>query len=113
MQPRDYIISLAASSLAICSTTFTRCSCPKSVALVGASDRAGSLGRSVFENLLAGAFKGDVYAVNPGHRRVFGQRAYATVAAIGKPIDLVVIAAPAAAVPGLLDDMPAGAAPPS
>ncbi len=82
---------------------------PKSVALVGASDRAGSLGRSVFENLLAGEFKGDVYAVNPGHRRVFNHRAYATVAAIGKPIDLVVVAAPAAAVPGLIDNLPAGA----
>ena len=41
---------------------------PKSVALVGASERAGSLGRSVFENLLAGQFTGDIYAVNPGHR---------------------------------------------
>ena len=78
---------------------------PKSVALVGASDRAGSLGRSVFENLLAGKFKGDVYAVNPSHRKVFGQKAYASVATIGKPVDLVVIAAPAAAIPGLLDRM--------
>ncbi len=78
---------------------------PTSVALVGASDRAGSLGRSVFENLLAGEFKGDIYAVNPGHRRVFGQRSYASVTAIDKPVDLVVIAAPAAAIPGLIDDM--------
>ena len=75
---------------------------PKSVALVGASDRPGSLGRSVFENLRSGAFKGDIYAVNPRHRRVSGQRSYASVSAIGKPIDLVVITAPAAAVPGLL-----------
>jgi len=79
---------------------------PTSVALVGASDRAGSLGRSVYENLLAGQFKGDIYAVNPSHRRVFGKPCNATVAAIGKPVDLLVIAAPAAAIPGLLDDMP-------
>ena len=79
---------------------------PNSVALVGASERAGSLGRSVFENLLAGEFKGEIHAVNPGHRRVLGQRSYASVAAIGKPVDLVVIAAPAASIPGLLDDMP-------
>ncbi len=78
---------------------------PKSVALVGASDRAGSLGRSVFENLRAGEFKGDIYAVNPGHRKVLGQKSFATVAAIGKPVDLVVIAAPAASIPGLIDDM--------
>ena len=40
---------------------------PQSVALVGASDRVGSLGRTVFEDLLSGQFKGDIYAVNP-HR---------------------------------------------
>ena len=80
---------------------------PKSVALVGASDRPGSLGRSVFENLRGGAFKGDIYAVNPRHRRVSGQRSYASVSAIGKPIDLVVITATAAAVPGLLGAMTA------
>jgi acetyltransferase len=78
---------------------------PKSVALVGASDRIGSLGRSVFENLRAGGFKGDIYAVNPRHRRVSGQRSYASVAAIGKPIDLAVITAPAASLPELIGDM--------
>jgi acetyltransferase len=81
---------------------------PNSVALVGASDRAGSLGRSVYENLIGGKFAGDIYAVNPGHRKVFGQKAYATVRAIGKPVDLVVITAPAATIPGLLDDMHPG-----
>ena len=49
---------------------------PQSVALVGASDRVGSLGRTVFENLLSGQFKGDIYAVNPHHRSVFGRRAF-------------------------------------
>jgi len=80
---------------------------PKSVALVGASDRIGSLGRSVFENLRAGGFKGDIYAVNPRHRRVSGQRSYASVSAIGKPIDLAVITAPAASLPELIGDMKA------
>ncbi len=78
---------------------------PKSVALVGASARAGSLGRSVFENLLEGGFKGEIYPVNPRHRKVFGQKAYATVTAIGKQVDLVVITAPAATVPALLEGM--------
>ena len=78
---------------------------PKSVALVGASDRIGSLGHSVFQNLRAGGFKGDIYAVNPRHRRVSGQRSYASVAAIGKPIDLAVITAPAASLPELIGDM--------
>jgi len=77
---------------------------PQSVALVGASDQAGSLGRTVFENLLAAAYSGTVYAVNPHHRRMFGRRVYASVAAIGKPIDLAIIATPAGAVPNVLDD---------
>ncbi|MFO1316451.1 MAG: GNAT family N-acetyltransferase [Burkholderiales bacterium] len=77
---------------------------PKSVALVGASDRTGSLGRTVFENLLSGQFAGDIYAVNPNHRRVFGRRAYTSLAAIGKPVDLAIIATPPAPIPDILDD---------
>jgi acetyltransferase len=77
---------------------------PQSVALVGASDQAGSLGRTVYENVLAGSYSGTVYAVNPNHRRMFGRRVYASVAAIGEPIDLAIIATPASAVPGVLDD---------
>ena len=77
---------------------------PKSVALVGASEQPGSLGRTVYREPARRQFHGAVYAVNPNHRRVFGRRAYATLAAIGKPIDLAVIAAPAGAVPGILDD---------
>lgn len=77
---------------------------PKSVALVGASDKVGSLGRTVYENILAGEFKGPIYAVNPNRRRVFGRRTYTSLGAIGEPVDLAVIAAPAAAVPGIRDD---------
>lgn len=77
---------------------------PQSVALVGASEQSGSIGRTVYENLLAGQFKGSIYAVNPNHRRIFGREAFATVAAIGKPVDLAVIVAPAGAIPGILDD---------
>jgi acetyltransferase len=77
---------------------------PQSVALVGASDKAGSLGRSVFENLQAGEFKGDLFAVNPSHRRIFGQRSFASLAALGRPVDLAIIATPPGAVPAILSD---------
>jgi acetyltransferase len=77
---------------------------PQSVALVGASEQAGSLGRTVYENLISGQFKGSIYAVNPNHRRIFGRESFSSVAAIGKPVDLAVIAAPASAVPGILAD---------
>ncbi len=77
---------------------------PQTVALVGASDRAGTLGRTVLENLLAGGFTGEIFAVNPNHRRLFGRRSYASVGAIGRVIDLTVIAAPPSVVPKILDD---------
>ena len=77
---------------------------PASVALVGASSKPGSIGRIVLENLLGGAFHGALYAVNPNHRRVLARRSYASLAAIGKPVDLALIAVPAAAVLEVLED---------
>jgi acetyltransferase len=77
---------------------------PTSVALVGASERPATLGRVVFENLLDGAFKGEIYAVNPNHRKVLGHKAYASLHAIGKPVDLALIGIPCASVPGVIDD---------
>jgi acetyltransferase len=77
---------------------------PASVALVGASSTPGSTGRIVLENLLGGAFQGALHVVNPRHRRVLAQRSYASLTAIGKPIELAIIAAPAVAVAGVLED---------
>src|SRR5437868_13753045 len=77
---------------------------PASVAMAGASEREGSVGRIAFANLLAGGFTGPIYAVNPRHAQVLGQRAYRSFAAIGKPVELAVIATPADAVVAVLDD---------
>ena len=67
---------------------------PTSVALVGASQRPGSLGRTVFENLLAAGYEGELLAVNPKHKMILGHRAARSLAAIAKPVDLAVIAVP-------------------
>ena len=77
---------------------------PSSVALVGASDTSGSIGRIVLENLLGGGFHGMLHVVNPAHRRVLGQRSYGSLTAIGKAVELALIAAPFAAVPDILAD---------
>ena len=76
---------------------------PRSVALIGASERPRSLGRTVYENLLAGAFQGDLYAVNPRHKTVLERPAYASLAAIGAPVDLAIVATPPHAVVSVLD----------
>ena len=77
---------------------------PTSIALVGASGRAGSIGRILFENLVAGGFEGPIYAVNPYHRRVLARRSYPSLASIKKPIDLALVATPTAVVPQVLED---------
>ena len=77
---------------------------PASFALVGASERPGSLGRVVMENVASGGYQGVFHAVNPAHRTLLGRKSWPNVAAIGQPVELVVIAVPCDAVPRVLDD---------
>ncbi|MFD1645606.1 acetate--CoA ligase family protein [Haloarchaeobius litoreus] len=65
---------------------------PDRVAVVGATDREGSVGRAILENL--GAFDGDVVAVNPNREEVLGYRCYPDVASVGEPVDLAVVVVP-------------------
>ncbi|MDJ0768060.1 MAG: GNAT family N-acetyltransferase [Ilumatobacter sp.] len=76
---------------------------PTSVAMFGASDAADSVGQVVFHNLLEGGFDGDIYAINPNRDEVQGQRAYPDLDAIGQPIDLAIVATPAATVPAIVE----------
>src|SRR6266568_1929292 len=76
---------------------------PRSVAVIGASSRPDSLGRVVYENLLGGAFQGELFAVNPNHAQVLGRPAFASVTAIGQRVDLAVICAPPAAIPDIIE----------
>lgn len=75
---------------------------PKSIAVFGASDRVNSVGNIVFRNLLEGGYKGGLYPVNPKHGKVQDRTAYSDIAAIGKPVDLAVIATPAPVVPEII-----------
>jgi len=77
---------------------------PRSVALVGATEREGALGRIVYRNLAEGGLRGPLYAVNLKHDSVFGQPAYRRLSALPQAPDLAVIATPAASVPGILRD---------
>lgn len=75
---------------------------PRAVAVFGASERPGSVGTLVFENLLSGGFTGPVYPINPKHETVAGHTCYPTIAAVGGPVDLAVIATPAHTIPEIL-----------
>jgi acetyl coenzyme A synthetase (ADP forming)-like protein len=71
---------------------------PRSVAVVGASRSAGSVGGAVFQNLLRGGFQGPVYPVNRSAPYVQSVRAYPNLASLPERPDLIVVAVPAAEV---------------
>ena len=74
---------------------------PASVAVIGATDREGSVGRTALWNLRTDSFKGRVYAVNPRRSEIGGQPCYPSIGAVPEAVDLAVIVTPAATVPGL------------
>jgi acetyltransferase len=76
---------------------------PKSVAVIGASDRPGSVGLVLIRNLLSGSYGGKVFPVNIRHDVIHGRPAFRSVADIKEPIDLAVIATPAESVPDLIN----------
>ena len=78
---------------------------PASVAVIGASDRAGSIGALVMRNLLQGGFAGPVWPVNPKRDTVAGLRAWAEVGQLPQAPDLAVICTPAPTVPGLVAEL--------
>src|SRR5258705_13929147 len=78
---------------------------PRSIALVGASDRAGSVGATVWRNLRGNGFSGAVYAVNPAHHTLDGEPVYASVAKLPQAPDLAVVCTPPATVPGLIAEL--------
>ncbi len=75
---------------------------PKSVAVIGATETVGSVGRTLVSNLLASPFGGTVYPVNPKRPAVLGVRAYPNIAAIPEPVELAVVCTPAPSVPGII-----------
>src|SRR5208283_6132277 len=77
---------------------------PSSVAVIGATSRPGTVGRSVLENLLSGRFQGKVYAVNAKHPEVLGLKTYASIRDIPGPVHLAIVATPAVTVPQVIGE---------
>ncbi|MBL1210245.1 bifunctional acetate--CoA ligase family protein/GNAT family N-acetyltransferase [Geminocystis sp. GBBB08] len=75
---------------------------PKSVALIGASEKEGSVGRTLLWNLISHPFGGTVFPINPKRKNVLGIRAYSSIKELPEAIDLAVIATPAMTVPNII-----------
>ena len=78
---------------------------PASVALIGASERPGSLGAALTRNLLAGGFNGELFLLSRRHRRIQDRPAFAHLADLPHPPDLAIIATPLPTVPNLLIEL--------
>ncbi len=77
---------------------------PRTVAIIGATSRAGTVGRSVLENMLQGGFQGNVYAINSRSPEALGQKTYKSVRDLPGPVDLAVVCTPAATVPQIMGE---------
>src|SRR5260370_1534009 len=77
---------------------------PRSVAVIGATEKAGSVGRTLLWNLVSHPFGGTFYPLNPGLANVLGIKADPNLAALPSQVDLAAVAAPAPAAPGLIPE---------
>jgi acetyltransferase len=77
---------------------------PRSLALIGASPRQGSVGRAILGNIRKAGFQGDFGLVNSHYPEIDGTPAVGSVAKLAFAPELVVITAPAKAVAGLIDE---------
>jgi acetyltransferase len=78
---------------------------PRSIALIGASERTGSVGSVVLRNLKAGGFQGPLWPVNHRHDSVSGEPCWRDVASLPSAPDLAVICTPASTVPELISQL--------
>src|SRR5574337_407240 len=77
---------------------------PNSVAVIGASNKSGSVGNAVIRNILDGGYKGMTYPINPSSKEVLGLKCYGSVMDIPGPVDLAVIIVPSKAVSQVLEE---------
>jgi len=75
---------------------------PKSVAIIGAKDDPGSVGRTIMVNLLSGSFHGSIYPINPKRNQVLGLKAFPSLSDVPDSIDLAIIVTPAVTVPKII-----------
>ncbi len=77
---------------------------PRTVAIVGATDRPSSVGRTILANLLEGGYRGKVYAVNPNRSEVLGLPCYKQIGLVPEKVDLAVVVTPAPTVPAAIGE---------
>ncbi len=75
---------------------------PKNVALIGATETVGSVGRTLMWNLISNPFGGAVFPINPKRPSVLGVKAYPNISSVPEPVELVVVVTPAQSIPKII-----------
>ena len=75
---------------------------PRSVGIIGASGKKGSIGYALIDNLRRGGYEGEVFPINPNRRTIGGMTAYRSIGDVKQPIDLAVVATPISTVPSII-----------
>jgi len=75
---------------------------PKTIAVVGASEKPGTVGCAVMRNLIESGFEGEIYPVNPRRKKIWDRHVYSSLGQVGAAVDLVVVAVPIALAPDLI-----------
>ncbi len=75
---------------------------PRTIAVIGATEKPASVGRTILRNLLEHPPGATIFPINPHRSNVMGIRCYPNIAAIGEPVDLAIVVTPAATVPDVL-----------
>ena len=77
---------------------------PSNVAVLGASNRVGSVGNAVMTNILSGGFNGRVFPVNPSSDTILGMNCYRSILDIEHQVDLAIIITPSKVVPHVMEE---------
>jgi acetyltransferase len=77
---------------------------PKSVAVIGATETPGSVGRTIVWNLISSSFGGTIYPVNPKRASILGIKAYPSLSAVPELVDLIVVVTPARTIPDIIKE---------
>jgi len=77
---------------------------PRSIAIIGASDKKGSVGNAVIKNLVDSHYSGILYPVNPSSSEILGIRCYSNVQSIEREIDLAIVIVPSKTVPQIIEE---------
>ncbi|MBN1830407.1 MAG: CoA-binding protein, partial [Deltaproteobacteria bacterium] len=76
---------------------------PKTIALLGATEKEGAVGRTILENLLRSKER-KIFPINPHREMILGVKSYSSIAAVSDHVDLAVVATPARSVPGVIEE---------